>query len=75
MLFVISAPSGAGKTTIIKELFGALPELSFSVSATTRKKRENEIRSFTAGTPAARAMRAAQFRAGQGRGGAQKDRR
>lgn len=42
MLFVISAPSGAGKTTIIKELFNIFPNLKFSVSATTRKKREYE---------------------------------
>jgi guanylate kinase len=42
MLFVISAPSGAGKTTIIKELFKIFPDLKFSVSATTRKKRESE---------------------------------
>ncbi len=42
MLFVISAPSGAGKTTIIKELFKIFPDLKFSVSATTRRKRENE---------------------------------
>jgi guanylate kinase len=42
MLFVISAPSGAGKTTIIKELFKKLPGLSFSVSATTRQKRISE---------------------------------
>ncbi len=42
MLFVISAPSGAGKTTIIKELLKSMPELAFSVSATTRKRRENE---------------------------------
>src|SRR4030095_14402334 len=42
MLFVISAPSGAGKTTIIKELFKEMPELKFSVSATTRKKRDGE---------------------------------
>jgi guanylate kinase len=42
MLFVISAPSGAGKTTIIRELFKSLPNLVFSVSATTREKRENE---------------------------------
>jgi guanylate kinase len=42
MLFVVSAPSGAGKTTIIKELFNLVPELEFSVSATTRKKREGE---------------------------------
>jgi guanylate kinase len=42
MLFVISAPSGAGKTTIIKELFRRNPALKFSVSATTRKIREGE---------------------------------
>jgi guanylate kinase len=42
MLFVISAPSGAGKTTIIRELFKLLPDLRFSVSATTRAKRVNE---------------------------------
>jgi len=43
MLFVISAPSGAGKTTIIKKLFKKNPALKFSVSATTRIKREGEI--------------------------------
>ena len=42
MLFVISAPSGAGKTTVIKELFRKLPGLSFSISATTREKRKDE---------------------------------
>ena len=42
MLFVISAPSGAGKTTIIRELFKIFPDLKFSVSATTRKKRDRE---------------------------------
>lgn len=43
MLFVISGPSGAGKTTIIKELFRNVADLAFSVSATTRKQREGEI--------------------------------
>lgn len=43
MLFVFSAPSGAGKTTIIRELFKKFPNLKFSVSATTRNKRENEV--------------------------------
>ena len=43
MLFVISAPSGAGKTTIIRELLKVMPGLGFSVSAATRKKRVNEI--------------------------------
>jgi len=43
MLFVISAPSGAGKTTIIHEIFKQMPELRFSVSATTRKLRNGEV--------------------------------
>lgn len=42
MLFVISSPSGGGKTTIIRELFNILPGLRFSVSATTRPKRKIE---------------------------------
>lgn len=42
MLFVISAPSGAGKTTIIKELFKGNPDFKFSVSATTRAIRAGE---------------------------------
>jgi len=43
MLFVFSAPSGAGKTSIYKEILLKNPEIDFSVSATTRKKREGEI--------------------------------
>lgn len=42
-IFVFSAPSGTGKTTIIKALLNADPELVFSISATTRKKRINEV--------------------------------
>lgn len=41
-LVIISAPSGAGKTTIVKHLLATGLDLAFSVSATTRKKRENE---------------------------------
>ncbi len=41
-LVVISAPSGAGKTTIAHAMLAAFPSLSFSVSATTRPQRENE---------------------------------
>jgi guanylate kinase len=41
-IIVISAPSGAGKTSIVKRLIKEIPGLVFSVSATTRKKRENE---------------------------------
>ena len=42
-LFVISAPSGAGKTTIVKEVLHHFPTFKFSVSATTRKIRPGEI--------------------------------
>ena len=40
---IISAPSGAGKTTIIRRLMDENPLLAFSVSTTTRKMREGEI--------------------------------
>jgi|WetSurMetagenome_2_1015567.scaffolds.fasta_scaffold111236_3 guanylate kinase len=42
MLFVFSAPSGTGKTSIYKEILANNPEIDFSVSATTRKKRDDE---------------------------------
>ncbi|MBL0331561.1 MAG: guanylate kinase [Chlorobiota bacterium] len=42
-LLVISAPSGAGKTTITRRLLEKNPDWKFSVSATTRLKRPNEI--------------------------------
>lgn len=42
MLYVFSAPSGSGKTTIVKEVLKEFPEFMFSISATTRKKRDNE---------------------------------
>jgi len=41
-LLIVSAPSGAGKTTIVKELLNVIPNLKFSVSATSRSKRDNE---------------------------------
>lgn len=41
-LFVFSAPSGSGKTTIVKEVLNSFPNFVFSISATTRKKRPNE---------------------------------
>ena len=43
MSIVISAPSGAGKTTIIRALMKNDPRLVFSVSTTTRAPREGEI--------------------------------
>jgi guanylate kinase len=39
---IISAPSGAGKTTIVKHLLSVFAELEFSVSACSRPKREKE---------------------------------
>jgi guanylate kinase len=41
-LFVIAAPSGAGKTTLVRALLDRNPSLSFSISYTTRKKRDIE---------------------------------
>lgn len=41
-LFVVSAPSGTGKTTIIKKVLKKIPDLYFSVSHTTREKRKGE---------------------------------
>ncbi|HOJ50563.1 MAG TPA: guanylate kinase [Spirochaetota bacterium] len=41
-IIVLSAPSGTGKTTIVKTLMEKHSDLYFSVSTTTRKKRENE---------------------------------
>ncbi len=41
-LFVISAPSGTGKTTLCKALLKRFPDIRFSVSYTTRKPRSGE---------------------------------
>jgi len=42
-LYVIAAPSGAGKTTLVRSLLDRNPGLKFSVSYTTREKRETEV--------------------------------
>ena len=42
-LFVLSAPSGAGKTTLVHRIMDLRPELRFSISFTTRQPREGEI--------------------------------
>ena len=41
-LFVIAAPSGAGKTSLVRALLERRPELRFSISYTTRKPRPTE---------------------------------
>ena len=41
-LYIISGPSGAGKTTIYKRIFQKYPNILFSISYTTRKPRSNE---------------------------------
>ena len=41
--FIVSGPSGGGKTTLAKSALHELDNLSFSVSCTTRKPREGEI--------------------------------
>lgn len=41
-LIIVSAPSGAGKTTLVRYLLESIDELEFSVSCATRKPRPNE---------------------------------
>ncbi|MCZ6621243.1 MAG: guanylate kinase [Deltaproteobacteria bacterium] len=43
VIFILSAPSGAGKTTLIKRLRKVFPDLKLSISYTTRKSRSGEI--------------------------------
>ena len=42
-LIVVSAPSGAGKTTLCREVRAFLPDLAYSVSYTTRRPRPGEV--------------------------------
>ena len=42
-LIIISAPSGSGKTTLVKHILSRINNISFSVSACSRKPRQNEI--------------------------------
>src|SRR6266571_5527706 len=43
ILYIISAPSGAGKTTLCKEVIDIFPNLRHSVSYTTRSPRPGEV--------------------------------
>ena len=42
-MLVLSSPSGAGKTTICKEILKKIKELKMSISYTTRPKRKSEV--------------------------------
>lgn len=42
-VIIVSAPSGAGKTSIVKHVLNYLPDLRFSTSATTRAMRDGEV--------------------------------
>ena len=42
-VIIFSAPSGSGKTTLVKYCLGVFPQLQFSISATTRALRGEEI--------------------------------
>ena len=42
-LLIFSAPSGSGKTTLLNYVMSQIPEMAFSVSATTRQPRGNEL--------------------------------
>ncbi len=57
-LFVVSAPSGAGKTTLCREARLVIPDLAYSVSVTTRAPRAGEVNGVDF-----RFVREAQFRA------------
>ncbi len=43
LLFVVSAPAGCGKDTILEQLFKVTENVGYSVSATTRAPREGEV--------------------------------
>ena len=43
LLFVVSAPAGCGKDTILEQLFKCMENVGYSVSATSRAPREGEV--------------------------------
>jgi guanylate kinase len=63
ILFILSAPSGAGKTTLINGLRSVYPDIKLSVSCTTRARRSGEVNGRDY-----RFITARQFAAMKGRG-------
>src|ERR1700730_13548940 len=63
ILFILSAPSGAGKTTLINGLRSVYPDIRLSVSCTTRARRSGEVNGRDY-----RFITARQFAAMKGRG-------
>jgi guanylate kinase len=43
LLFIVAAPSGAGKTTLVRRLLAQKPDIALSISCTTRAPRPNEV--------------------------------
>jgi guanylate kinase len=43
MIYVVSGPSGCGKSTLIGRVLASLEDVRFSISHTTRKRRESEV--------------------------------
>ena len=43
LLIVVSSPSGAGKTSVCREILKNNDSIQISISATTRKPRQNEV--------------------------------
>jgi guanylate kinase len=64
-LYVITAPSGAGKTSLVRALMEKEPGLSFSISCTTRRPRPNEAHGrdyfFVSGEDFAQMVEAGEF--------------
>ena len=42
-LLIFSAPSGSGKSTLVNHLLENIPDMAFSISATTREPRGEEV--------------------------------
>ena len=55
IVYIISAPSGSGESTLVNELLKLVPELDFSISYTTRAPRGSAFIAFNPGADPIRA--------------------